>query len=40
MMCAQVYGVVETVISLGSDFQASETYTANVNGTIVEFTGQ
>ncbi|MCH8089208.1 MAG: hypothetical protein IH955_04255 [Chloroflexi bacterium] len=40
VICAQVYGVVEAVISLGSDFQAGDTYTANVNGTIVEFTGQ
>ncbi|MCH8087874.1 MAG: hypothetical protein IIC81_08505, partial [Chloroflexi bacterium] len=40
LICAQVYGVVETVISLGSDFQAGDTHTANVNGTIVEFTGQ
>ncbi len=40
MMCAQVYGMVETVISLGSDFQAGDTYTANVNGTTIEFRGQ
>jgi hypothetical protein len=40
IICAQVYGVVETVISLGSDFQAGDIHTANVNGTTVEFTGQ
>lgn len=39
VMCAQVYGMVEAEISLGSDSQVGETYTANVNGTIVEFTG-
>ena len=38
-MCIQLYGIVETTIPLGSDFDPSETYTIDVNGKTISFRG-
>jgi hypothetical protein len=38
--CTQEYRTVDTHIHLGSDFQSGETYTVEVNGTIVTFIAQ
>ena len=38
--CADVYGIVETTISLGSDFESGKTYTVEVNEVIVAFVAQ
>ena len=35
--CAEVYGTVETVIPLGSQFDSGVTYTVDVNGTTATF---
>ena len=37
--CTQVFGTVETVVSLGSDFDSVTTYTVDVNGTELSFKG-
>ena len=37
--CTQVYGTVETVISLGSAFDFATTYTVDVNSTKLAFKG-
>ena len=39
--CTQVFGTVETVVSLGSDFDFDfdTTYTVDVNGTVLAFKG-
>ena len=39
IVCAQVYGTVETAIPLGSIFDSTVTYTVDVNGEIVQFRG-
>ena len=39
LACTAVYGTVETVISLGSDFDSDTTYTVDVNGTKLAFKG-
>ena len=40
MFCTMIYGLEETVISLGSDFGPGKTYTVDVNGVIETFTAQ
>ncbi len=37
-VCTMIYGTYELSINLGSDFRDGETYTVNVNDTIVTFT--
>ena len=37
--CAQVYGTVDTVIPLGSDYDPDTTYTIDVNGETISFKG-
>lgn len=39
-MCTMIYGMKDSNLNLGSDFTPGETYTADVNGTLVEFTAQ
>ena len=39
VICTEQYGTVETVISLGSDFDFDTTYTVDVNGTRLAFKG-
>ena len=39
LMCIQLYGMVETTIALGSDFDPNETYTIDVNGKTISFRG-
>ena len=39
LMCIQVYGTVDTKISLGSDFDPNETYTIDVNSKTISFRG-
>lgn len=38
--CTAIYGMKETVLSLGSDFESGTTYTVNVNDKSVTFTAQ
>jgi len=40
VLCAQVYGIVETTILLGSDFEPGKIYTVDVNGKTKSFKGQ
>jgi len=40
MACTAIYGLEETVILLGSDFESGKTYTVDVNGVIETFTAQ
>ena len=40
VMCAMVYGTVETRISLGTDFESGTTYTVEVNDTSETFVAQ
>ena len=39
LSCIQVYGTIETNIHLGSDFDPEQTYTIDVNGKTISFTG-
>ena len=39
-MCTMIYGMKETNLNLGSDFTPGETYTVDVNGTLVQFSAQ
>ncbi|MFQ5872937.1 MAG: hypothetical protein ACE5JL_03945 [Dehalococcoidia bacterium] len=38
--CAEVYGIVDTIIPLGSEFDSGTTYTVNVNDVTITFTAQ
>lgn len=38
--CAEIYGIVDTVIPLGSEFESGKTYTVDVNGVTLTFTAQ
>jgi hypothetical protein len=40
MVCAQVYGTVETSVPLGSDFESGETYTVEVGDKSHTFVAQ
>ena len=39
LVCTQIYGIVETLVPLGSDFDPNETYTIDVNGKTISFRG-
>ena len=38
--CAEVYGMVETNVALGTDFESGESYTVSVNGVTESFEAQ
>ena len=40
LACTMIYGLHESNVALGTDFQSGVTYTVDVNGTITEFTAQ
>ena len=40
LMCAEIYGTVESTIALGTDFEGGKTYTVRVNDVTVTFVAQ
>jgi inhibitor of cysteine peptidase len=40
IMCTAIYGIKETTVPLGSDFESGQKYTVRVNDKSIDFTAQ